>query len=178
MIYCEDCSSYECGCPERKEIESLHRQLAAKQAEVDALMLEYCPSEMSQEQLNNWAAHQRPAERDEQAEVFRVEVESLRQHLIGSNTLIQTYREATTSLRQQVTLLRDELFAVLVQDMSRDSAIAKIEALDATADLDGLILCEKEPAAWKTVEMLYPPITEEQRRSSDVPLYRAWGPKP
>ena len=82
------------------------------------------------------------------------------------------------SLRQQVTLLRDELFAVLVQDMSRDSAIAKIEALDATADLDGLILCEKEPAAWKTVEMLYPPITEEQRRSSDVPLYRAWGPKP
>ena len=37
MIYCEDCSSYECGCPERKEIESLHRQLDAKQAEVDDL---------------------------------------------------------------------------------------------------------------------------------------------
>lgn len=33
----------------------------SKQAEVDALMLEYCPSEMSQEQLDNWAAHQRPA---------------------------------------------------------------------------------------------------------------------
>ncbi|NLH94198.1 MAG: hypothetical protein GX466_08320 [Candidatus Cloacimonetes bacterium] len=62
MIYCEDCSSYECGCPERKEIESLHRQLDAKQAEVDALMLEYCPSEMSQEQLDTWAAHQRPSE--------------------------------------------------------------------------------------------------------------------
>lgn len=39
----------------------LERQLAAKQAEVDALMLEYCPNEMSQEQLDNWAAHQRPA---------------------------------------------------------------------------------------------------------------------
>ena len=91
----------------REETTSLRQQVAAKQAEVDALMLEYCPSEMSQEQLNNWAAHQRPAERDEQAEVFRVEVESLRQHLIGSNTLIQTYREATTSLRQQVTLLSD-----------------------------------------------------------------------
>ena len=37
---------------------------AAKQAEVDALMLEYCPSEMSQEQLDNWAAHQRPAKED------------------------------------------------------------------------------------------------------------------
>ena len=44
-----------------EEIESLRQQLAAKQSEVDALMLEYCPSEMSQEQLDNWAAHQRPA---------------------------------------------------------------------------------------------------------------------
>ena len=42
-------------------VESLRQQLAAKQAEVDALMLEYCPNEMSQEQLDNWAAHQRPA---------------------------------------------------------------------------------------------------------------------
>lgn len=43
-------------------VESPRQQLAAKQAEVDALMLEYCPSEMSQEQLDNWAAHQRPVE--------------------------------------------------------------------------------------------------------------------
>ncbi len=43
-------------------ITELRQQLAAKQAEVDALMLEYCPSEMSQEQLDNWAAHQRPVE--------------------------------------------------------------------------------------------------------------------
>lgn len=43
-------------------ITELRQQLAAKQAEVDALMLEYCPSEMSQEQLGNWAAHQRPVE--------------------------------------------------------------------------------------------------------------------
>jgi hypothetical protein len=43
------------------EITELCHKLAAKQAEVDALTLEYCPSEMSQEQLDNWAAHQRPA---------------------------------------------------------------------------------------------------------------------
>lgn len=43
------------------ENDSLSKLLAAKQAEVDALMLEYCPSEMSQEQLANWAAHQCPA---------------------------------------------------------------------------------------------------------------------
>lgn len=44
--------------------ENWRKKLAAKQAEVDALMLEYCPSEMSQEQLDNWAAHQRPAKED------------------------------------------------------------------------------------------------------------------
>lgn len=44
------------------ERDQLRQQLAAKQAAVDALMLEYCPSEMSQEQLDNWAAHQRPSE--------------------------------------------------------------------------------------------------------------------
>jgi len=42
--------------------ENWRKKLDAKQAEVDALMLEYCPSEMSQEQLDNWAAHQRPVE--------------------------------------------------------------------------------------------------------------------
>ncbi len=45
-----------------RDVLELRQQLAAKQAEVDALMLEYCPSEMSQEQLDNWAAHQRPVE--------------------------------------------------------------------------------------------------------------------
>lgn len=31
MTYCEDCSSYNCGCPEWKEIESLRQQLANSQ---------------------------------------------------------------------------------------------------------------------------------------------------
>lgn len=31
----------------------------AKQARIDALMLEFCPDEMTEEQLANWAAHQR-----------------------------------------------------------------------------------------------------------------------
>lgn len=47
MIYCEDCSSYECGCPERKEIESLRQQLASRDAEVAELVaaLEYYAKE-------------------------------------------------------------------------------------------------------------------------------------
>ena len=47
-----------------KDVLELRQQLAAKQSEVDALMLEYCPSEMSKEQLDTWAAHQRPAKED------------------------------------------------------------------------------------------------------------------
>lgn len=35
------------------------------QYQIDELMLEHCPNEMSQEQLNNWAKHQRPVDKDE-----------------------------------------------------------------------------------------------------------------
>ena len=45
----------------REEIERLCAQVAALQARVDALMLEFCPEEMSAEQVAEWARHQRPA---------------------------------------------------------------------------------------------------------------------
>ncbi len=35
------------------------------QARIDALMLEYCPDEMTPEQVENWGKHQRLAERDQ-----------------------------------------------------------------------------------------------------------------
>lgn len=34
----------------------------AQQSQIDALMLEWCPNEMSKEQMGNWAKHQAPAE--------------------------------------------------------------------------------------------------------------------
>lgn len=37
---------------------------AALQAKIDALMLEYCPDEMTPEQLANWAKHQQPIDDD------------------------------------------------------------------------------------------------------------------
>lgn len=40
---------------EQKEIE-----LQAKQAQIDELMLEYCPSEMSVTQIDEWEQHQKP----------------------------------------------------------------------------------------------------------------------
>lgn len=38
------------------------QRVLAAQARIDALMLEYCPNEMTPEQLSNWGAHQRPSE--------------------------------------------------------------------------------------------------------------------
>lgn len=38
----------------------LKEQLAAAQAKIDSLMLEYCPEEMTSEQMAEWAAHQEP----------------------------------------------------------------------------------------------------------------------
>lgn len=34
------------------------KELAAKQAKIDVLMLEYCPDEMTKEQLDSWGKHQ------------------------------------------------------------------------------------------------------------------------
>lgn len=41
------------------EVANLRGQLAAKQAELDRLMLEYCPDEMTEAQLAEWAKHQK-----------------------------------------------------------------------------------------------------------------------
>ena len=34
------------------------KQIAHQQAKIDSLMLEYCPNEMTQDQIDNWGKHQ------------------------------------------------------------------------------------------------------------------------
>ena len=41
-----------------KQIEGLLARLAEAEAKIDALMLEFCPAEMTQEQVDRWMAHQ------------------------------------------------------------------------------------------------------------------------
>lgn len=41
-------------------VAELERAVARAQARIDALMLEYCPDEMTPEQVAEWARHQRP----------------------------------------------------------------------------------------------------------------------
>lgn len=45
----------------RNEVIQLQRKVQELQAEIDRLMLEFCPDEMSEEQLETWAKHQQVA---------------------------------------------------------------------------------------------------------------------
>lgn len=45
----------------------LREDVEAKQAEIDLLMLEFCPDEMTPEQLANWASHQRAVSKETEA---------------------------------------------------------------------------------------------------------------
>jgi len=51
----------------------------ALQAQLDALMLEFCPDEMTEAQKQNWAKHQRPASDGIQQEIGSA--------LMGSNVV-------------------------------------------------------------------------------------------
>lgn len=44
------------------KVEEQQKTIASMQAQIDSLMLEHCPGEMPQEQLDNWAKHQVPAD--------------------------------------------------------------------------------------------------------------------
>lgn len=49
------------------EIESLRSQVEAKQAEIDSLMFEYCPDDMTPEQIAEYEKHQRKAPQQKEA---------------------------------------------------------------------------------------------------------------
>jgi len=48
-----------------RRLEELQEVNDAKQAHIDELMLEYCPDEMSKEQLDEWAKHQSVSKGDD-----------------------------------------------------------------------------------------------------------------
>lgn len=48
--------------------EAAERDASAKQARIDALMLEYCPDEMTPEQVAEWAQHQAVAATEQAGE--------------------------------------------------------------------------------------------------------------
>ena len=46
-------------CEPQSAIDKMQQEIDSLQAKIDSLMLEYCPDEMTDEQLTNWANHQR-----------------------------------------------------------------------------------------------------------------------
>ena len=56
------------------------RKADALQARIDALMLEYCPEEMTEAQKENWARHQRPVSAEDEAKITAA--------LMGSNAQV------------------------------------------------------------------------------------------
>lgn len=48
-----------------ERVAALERDVARAQARIDALMLEYCPDEMTPEQVAEWSRHQRPVSEQE-----------------------------------------------------------------------------------------------------------------
>lgn len=52
-------------------MELMQEALNCKQAEIDSLMLEFCPEDMTEEQLDNWESHQIPISDERYNEVCR-----------------------------------------------------------------------------------------------------------
>jgi len=56
---------YDAERAERERLEAdvvaLKKQLGAKQARIDELMIEHCPNEVTDEQWAEWCSHQHPA---------------------------------------------------------------------------------------------------------------------
>ena len=59
-------AGYERGWEER------NRQVMALKCQIDALMLEYCPDEMTDDQKAEWARHQQPVSEQEQQTIDAV----------------------------------------------------------------------------------------------------------
>lgn len=54
-----------------KNFPAIIARLEAAQAKIDAIMLEYCPDEMTPEQLENWGKCQRRVSPEREAEIER-----------------------------------------------------------------------------------------------------------
>ena len=86
--------------------------------------------------------------------------------------MIENLAEQLAASQKREVMLREALEYSIKQVPELATVPGIATALAATeADLDGLILCEAEPVAWKNPD-LYPQIVNHQRRSTDAPLYR------
>ena len=132
-------------------------------------------------------------------EALELEVESLRQQLATLKAEIKSIGKAIDDPRTDLTMtmseviidqkqqlhaaqadnirLREALDYVVLQIPEFASVPGIEEALAATADLNELILCEKEPFARKISYGSLVFLEGYAELSEGTPLYRAWEPK-
>jgi hypothetical protein len=103
-------------------------QVHALEAKIDALMLEYCPSEMTAEQVENWGNHQRAAapavqvQEDEQFDWMKAELIRDEDHV---DEALRAFREdptgdnATGIIQAALTVWNADLRAALASQASK-----------------------------------------------------------
>ena len=102
-----------------------------------------------------------------------MEIESLRQQLHKIALDWQVTQQQLADSQKRETLLR----TVLDQYATATGELWAKEALAATADFDGLILCEKKPVARKISYGSLVFLEGYAELSEGTQLYRAWEPK-
>lgn len=59
LVLASDSAYYDCQPHYGDLLAEAAKELGALQAKIDDLMLEYCPKDMTPEQIENWKQHQR-----------------------------------------------------------------------------------------------------------------------
>ena len=166
---------FEAGAASRDvEIAKLEQKLATMTKERDkakAMPMKYRRMEFNAQLQNE--AESLHKQLDEAQTIIK-EKEGQRQNLMEAfRRQGDSAQEEICRLRKQVTLLRDALITIRDEPVETDEHdgiephVVASEALAATDDLSGYILCEKEPV----IDSMYVGNTFQ-------PLYRARKPKP
>ena len=114
------------------------KECGVKQAQIDRLMLEYCPDDMTPEQMQEWGNNQRPAEQAEQEPVAFIgqglkpivpeDLEKLRKHEPGTATLYDTSLYAAPVRTKDLT---DDEVAKAYMECTGGDIIARCRAVIA-----------------------------------------------
>lgn len=85
----------------REQHGNLLLEVGAKQAQIDRLMLEYCPDEMTDEQMEEWRKHQRPVSTEIEAQIQAI-VEEARTPTAENVIDLSQAKRLITQLRGQL----------------------------------------------------------------------------
>jgi len=100
----------ECEADMQPEFDA---KLAAKQAEIDRLMLEFCPAEMSAEQMATWESHQKAA--PQQHAQADDELPPLTMAVYGTRDLLEQERERRATGNAQAALSDEQIVALAAE---------------------------------------------------------------